>query len=82
MEQEPDHHRAERAAAWQARDERVEKSFGAWASAIAALFVMAPSVYRLLNGPLQWYDVVAVIVGAGLVAFHAVRLVRIRRSAA
>ncbi|NUT71260.1 hypothetical protein [Pseudarthrobacter sp. C4D7] len=73
---------AERVAARSANERRVEKVFGSWASAIGALFVMAPSVYRLVSGPEQWYDVVSVVVGIGLVSFHAVRLVRLRRSAA
>ena len=79
---EPEDDRGERVAAWVARDERVDKVFGSLASAVAALLVMAPSVYRLFNGPVQWYDVVSVIVGAGLITFQAVRLVRLRRTAA
>jgi len=79
---EPEDDRGERVAAWVARGERVDKVFGSLASAVAALLVMAPSVYRLFNGPVQWYDVVSVIVGAGLITFHAVRLVRLRRTAA
>jgi len=79
---EPEDDRGERVPAWVARDERVDKVFGSWASAVAALLVMAPSVYRIFNGPVQWYDVVSVIVGAGLITFHAVRLVRLRRAAA
>jgi len=82
MGYEPDDDFTERVATWKARDERFDKMFGSSASAIAALFVMAPSVYRLFNGPVQWYDVVAVIAGAGLITFHAVRLVRLRRTAA
>ncbi|MFF2344782.1 hypothetical protein [Pseudarthrobacter sp. NPDC058119] len=72
----------ERVAAQKARDERVDKVFGSWASVIAAVLVMAPSIYRLSSGPVQWYDVVSVIVGTGLIGFHAVRLLRLRRTAA
>ncbi|TQJ59884.1 hypothetical protein FBY30_2141 [Arthrobacter sp. SLBN-83] len=82
MGDEPEDERGERIAAWLAGGERFDKVFGSWASAVAALLVMAPSVYRFFNGPVQWYDVVSVIVGAGLINFHAVRVVRLRCAAA
>jgi hypothetical protein len=44
------------------------------------LLVMVPTFYRLANHESSWWDAVFLTIGAGLIAFHMSRLVRLRRS--
>jgi len=46
----------------------------------AAVLVMVPSLYRLLNGPFQWVDAALAAGGIGLMVFHIARLVRLHSS--
>lgn len=61
-------------------DERRSFEAGALMGVGAAVLVMIPSLYRLLNGPFQWVDAALVAGGTGLIVFHIARLVRLRRS--
>lgn len=59
-------------------EKRVDTQFAAWASSVAALLVMAPSIYRLATGAFAGWDLAFIAVGIGLITFHMVRLVRLR----
>ncbi|MFC9770284.1 MULTISPECIES: hypothetical protein [unclassified Pseudarthrobacter] len=59
-------------------DEQVNIKFTAWAASVVALLVMAPSVYRLARGAFAGWDLAFIAAGIGLIAFHMVRLKRLR----
>ncbi|MEV7635410.1 hypothetical protein AB0N71_04420 [Pseudarthrobacter enclensis] len=61
------------------RDEQVDIQFSAWASSVAALLVMAPSIYRLATGTFAGWDLALIAVGIALIAFHMIRMARLRR---
>ena len=60
-------------------EKRVDIKFAAWASSVVALLVMAPSVYRVITGTFAGWDLAFIAVGMGLIAFHMIRLARLRR---
>ncbi len=78
MEHELEHRATEPRAHAKTRDEQVDIKFSAWASSVVALLVMAPPVYRIATGAFAGWDLAFIAVGIGLIAFHMVRLVRLR----
>lgn len=51
----------------------------AWLGIGLAIFIMVPAVYRLATEPPRWPDAIFVSVGVGLIIFHTVRVIRLRR---
>ena len=54
--------------------------FSAWLGIGLAIFIMVPAVYRLATEPPRWPDAIFVSVGVGLIVFHIVRVIRLRRA--
>ncbi|MCM0618024.1 hypothetical protein MOD31_18530 [Paenarthrobacter sp. TYUT067] len=53
--------------------------FSAWIGIGLAIFIMVPALYRLATEPPRWADAIFVSVGVGLIIFHTVRVIRLRR---
>ncbi|MFB9651930.1 hypothetical protein [Pseudarthrobacter oxydans] len=58
-------------------DRRTSIRLGSWMSLVAVVLVMAPSAYRAFSGTSHWGDAAMLVTGAGLAAFHVVRLIRL-----
>lgn len=83
---EPEHHSrpvnnhtttSEPAAKTWEEQKRIRLS--AWLGIGLAIFIMVPAVYRLATEPLRWPDAIFVSAGVGLIIFHTVRVIRLRR---
>jgi hypothetical protein len=60
-------------------DEQKRIRLSAWLGIGLAIFIMAPAVYRLATETPRWPDAIFVSVGVGLIVFHSVRVIRLRR---
>jgi hypothetical protein len=60
-------------------EEQKRIRFSAWLGIGLAIFIMVPAVYRLATEPPRWPDAIFVSVGVGLIIFHTVRVLRLRR---